>query len=288
MIVWYDLVILAAILSGASQVIEKKLLKYEHALAFTLTVNGGAALLSLSLIPFADFHVSLLQWIMILIFSITLSSSYWILARLFRHGQLSIAGPVYNVLPIMIVVAIAAIIFGEFLSITKYVAIVIIIIATYLVMLGVKKAHIARSKVRLYNHMVVTASVLSAINYLILKYAMTSMNVFTFFIISGIMTTILLSFEMLGRSAAYRRSAVKAVTQNMGLLIVMAIFTVGYRLLFYSAVITGAISLAVPLNSAIVVSIAVISGGVFFGEKNIRTKLLLSVLMIVSLYFLVA
>ena len=288
MIEWYYLVIISALLNGISQIIEKKLLKVEHSLAFSTTVTAGVALISLILIPFASVPANSAQWLSILAFSATLALSYWLAARLYRHGNISIAAPMYNVLPILFVVIGAFIFLSEVLTIGNYAAILVIVAAAYLMFSEVNKIKKSEHTIKMYKRLIFAATLITAANLIILKYALLSINIYTLLIVTSILTAVFLFFEILGKSSAYREKMISAIRGNATTLIFMAVLTVSYRVLFYLAVSGAAISLATPLNSAIVLVLTVVPSGIMFGEKRLRQKILLSAIMLIAMYFLIA
>ena len=287
MIDWYYLIIASAILNGIAQVVEKRMLKVEHALAFSLTTTVGVSLLSLLLIPFASFTITSVDWLLVFAFSSTLALSYWLAARMFRHGNISVAAPMYNSLPILFVVIGAFLFLGEQLSITAYVAVITITIATYLMFSEIRRTKKSDKSAKRYNHLTLIATLITAVNAIILKYVIGTIDVYTFLIITSIVTSLFLSFEILGKSMSYRATALTAIRGNVKSLVLMSFLTTSYRLLFYFAILTAPISLATPVNSAIVVVLTVLASAFLFKEKRIKQKALLSIVLLVSIYLLV-
>jgi len=288
MIEWYYLVIASAILSAIVQVIEKKILKIEHALTFSLALMFGVAIMSLFTIPFADFSsITSVQWLLMLAFSGTLALSYWLSAKMLRHSNISVAAPLSNALPILLVVILAFLFLGEVLTLRQYLAIIIMVIVSYIILGEVRHTNKSERTVKLYKRLVYAAVLVSAAAGILLKYTIQTMDIYTFFIITSIMTVVFLSYEMLGKTMTYKASSKMTLKKSMIPLLIIVGMTVASRLLFYIAIVAVPIALASPMSNGIIVMMMVLSGGFFFHERRMKWKILLSVVLVVAVYFLV-
>ncbi len=286
MLTWYYFVIIGAVFNAFALVIEKLLLKTEHALAFSASYALMLAILSLVFIPFANFSLTLYQWGVLFIYSVTLALAYWMAARLFRHGSISSGAPLYNILPTVVTVVLAFIFLGETLSASRY-GLIAIIVLTAFIILTLSNRHRDTKFVGHYNRVVILVALVVGINSAILKYALDNVNIYAFITVTSIMTAIIL--WAVGRERATNKfNEFNEVKKLLAPLAAMAFLVTVYRLLLYNAVPSAPISLVIPLNSTMAVLLNVLSGGVFFGESHIRRKLLLSAVMLIAAYFLIA
>ncbi len=287
MIVWYYLVIISAILNALALIVEKKLLRSEHALSFSISLSFAIGLLSLFLVPFADFSISPFQALLFLIYSVLLALSYWMTARLFRHGSLSTGSPIYNVLPIILVVVLAFLLLDENIGVTRYLAIAAILAATLIMVEESNKKRDTFGR-KHYTATIVAVAVLLGIANTFLKYALTQANVFTFMLFTSVITPFMISLLAFGRPVEYKRQVLNDARKFIVPLALIGILTISYRVFLYSALSVAPVSIAIPLSSAIIVMITILSGGLLFGEHHISRKIALSAVILVAAYFLVA
>lgn len=287
MIEWYYLVIIAAILQAMVLIIEKMLLRSEHALSYSASVTLLIGLFSLLLIPFVNFSLNFFQLAFLFVYGTLLALSYWMTARLFRHGSLSTGSPAYNILPIIVVVVLAFIFLSENIGLEKYLAILVIICATF-VMVGQSNRKRDLPQKKYYDYTIVVVALLIGIANAFLKYCLTQINVLTFLLFTSLFTPLVVYLLMVNRPSEYKKET-KVDTRKFILpLVAIAVLSLGYRIFLYSAIAVAPVSIAIPLSSAIIVMITVLSGGLFFGEHRIAQKVTLSVIMLVAAYFLIA
>ncbi|MCW6159997.1 MAG: EamA family transporter [Candidatus Micrarchaeales archaeon] len=287
MIEWYYLIIISALLNAAVFIVQKKLLRVEHALGFSASMAATIGLLSLLIIPFANFSLSIFQIFLVVVYSALLALSYWATAKLFRHGSLSTGSPAYNMLPIIVVVVLAFIFLGENIGAIKYTAIIAMLLASFVMIMQSNKKRDQIQK-RSYIITVTVVVLLSGIIDVFLKYSLTYVNIFTFMFFTSVIPPLIIMLLLLRRSIEYRREALSDSKRLILPLIVIGTLTLGYRIFLYSALAVAPVSLAIPLSSAIIVITTVFSGGIFFGEHHIARKTALSAIMLIASYFLVA
>ncbi len=287
MIEWYYLIIISAVLNALTLIIKKQLLRLEHALSFSASVTFITALLSLSLIPFVSFSISMYQLLLLFLYSFLLALTYWVSARLFRHGSLSTGSALYGILPIIVTVILAFLFLSENLGTVKYFAILVILLAAFIMVEQSNKKRDPWQK-RYYDIAIVATTLLIGIANILLKYSfLQQIGIFTFIFFTGIFTPVIIIVLMLSKPTEYKKETITDMKKFIRPIILFSALTLAYRIFLYSAIASTDVSLAIPLSSAVIIIITVLSGGFFFGEHHMRRKLLFSAIMLVAAYFLV-
>lgn len=284
---WYYLILISSILNGLATLVEKKALKNEYATEFSSTVTPIVALISLLFIPFADFNINLWQVAVIVAFSAVNAYGYLLAARAFRHGELSASSAAFGSLPTLVVVVLAFIFLSEQLAVVQYVGIIGMIIATYMLFFREPKRadgkHMFESSK--YKYVVLLAVLVSGIGSVFNKFAISGVNPYTFFIISSISMAVFFAVFISVRYRGVREITETARSYKLPLSLT-AVFTMGYRLTFYLALVLVPVSLAQPLSNTFYVIITVAIGGLIFREGNLRRKMILSAFLIFFAYLL--
>ncbi len=282
---WYYLIAISAVFNAGTLILEKRLLRVEHALAFSASVAFSISLLSLFFIPFVTFSLTLFDLALILAYSIMLAVGYWVSARLFRHGSLSTGSPIYNIMPNIIVVFLGFVLLGEELTPTQYIAIAVMLATAFFMAFESNKKRDVEGKSK-YNYTIVISAIIVGTTLVLLKYALGFMSPITFIFFTNIFTPFIVWLMIFRRPAPYRKEAGMDIRKYIKLLVALAALTLTYRLLLYTAIVSSQISVAGPFNSALIVIITVLSGGIFFGEHHIPRKVALSMIMLIASYFL--
>lgn len=282
MLQWYYLALIASVLMGAATIIEKQTLKAEHALAYSASFSIAAAAMALAFLPFANFSISALPLALIIVASALSAATYWLVARVYKHGSVATASSVYTALPMLLIVILAFLFLGEKLTAMQYLFIAVLFAATYMIMFR-GKAQFEGNK---YVEWLVLASLLSAVYTIVLKYILFSVTPYTYLVLSSIFVAIFM--------AALMQARYKGVAEIFGnmrayklAIASIALFTIAYRAFYYTAASQAAISLVWPLMNVPYVLMIVFSSGVLFKEGSVARKAALAVIMIVAAYFLV-
>ncbi|MGC8571742.1 MAG: EamA family transporter [Candidatus Micrarchaeia archaeon] len=284
---WPYLAITAGFFSGITALLEKRLLKIEHALAYTASITFIITIFSLMLLPLANFNITPLNWLLLYIYSITLTVSFWFTARLFRHGNISIASPIYKTLPILFVVILAFLFLGESLSLIQYGFIIILTVSAYLLINESKKVKESNDYRYNYQILILLDTIAVSIGLIILKYLLNYITIPSLIIIANVFTSLNLLILIIRRGPLYLtwfKNDMKAYANNIVLISSLTFF---YRILFYLTISSILVSLAVPIANVTTIIITVLIGGAMFKEKNIFKKLLLALIMVISAYFLI-
>lgn len=288
MIGWIYLILISAITVGIAAVIEKQTLKKEYATAYSTAFAFLIAILSIVFIPFAKFDLSALSVMLIYAFSLLSTITYLVTARILRHSSISASSPILSVLPTVFIVIMAFFLLGETLTILQYVSIFVLIVASYAIFFilpqnGKKLGKKERNK---YLYILVITSVLMGISSIINKYALSSVNPFTFIILAEFFIAV--NFIIIITIRYKGVSEMLASLEHHKLPIAaIAILTTISRITYYIALSTSAVALAQPLLNAIYIVITVSAGVIVFSEGSIGKKLLLCVIILIFAFILV-
>jgi drug/metabolite transporter (DMT)-like permease len=286
MIPWYYLVFIASVFYTLATLIEKGTLAVEHASAYSASFCLVAALFSLLLLPYANFNISLYSVMLILLVATISAVIYVLIARVYKHSNVTVSSPVLSTLPQLFVVVLALIFLGEQLSPIKYVSIAVMLVAIYFLMFKTGAKHKRPFEKDVYVYFLVGSAVLTAVSGILLKYVLTDVSPITYLIL----LQCFMAIEMMAYMHL-RYGGVKEIAKNtrkfIAPIIAAAAFTTAYRLFYYYAVSSAFIALASPLLSAFTAIMVVLIGVVIFKEGDMKRKLLLSAIMIVAVYFLV-
>ena len=286
MLYLYFLIILSGIVMAVSSLIEKRVLKSEHATAYTATFSIVTAIMALIFIPFTNFRISLVDLGLVYAVSFFSTVTYILTARVYKHGNISIASPLFSSVPQLLIVVFAFILLGERLSAIQYVSIVIIVAAVYMMMFrsGSKQSGFTNKK---YIYYLVLDMVLMAVVGILMKYTLYTVQPFTYLVLAEFFIAANMTVYM-----SIRYGGVHEIGQNLSRykapIIAISALTIAYRAMYYFALAGTYVSLASPLRNGADVLITVVGGGLLFGESSMKRKLALSVVMLAAIYLLVA
>ncbi|EQD44956.1 membrane protein containing DUF6, transmembrane [mine drainage metagenome] len=286
MIEWYYLVLVSAVLMGLASVLEKYILKDEHASAYSASFSIVTAIMALVFVPFADFNIS--AYAVALIFAIGLIStvSYILTARVYKHGNITISSPILSSIPQLFIVVFAFVFLDERLSLIKYMSIGVMIVVAYLLLFRAngKKGAVFDGKKYVYELAIVV--LLMATGGVLLKYLLYYVTPYTYIVLVEVFMAIDMVVYM-----QLRYGGIREISHNMSRygkpILGIAAITMVYRITYYIAVSTAYVSLTAPLRNTVSVVITVIIGGVLFKEKNILRKLALTAALLAAAYFLI-
>ena len=286
MIEWYYLVLISAALMGFSSVLEKYMLKDEHASAYSASFSIIIALMALVFVPFADFNISLYAVALVFLISVVSTVSYILTARVYKHGNISVSSPILSSLPQLLIVVFAFMFLSERLSFVQYMSIAVMIIAAYLLLFKANSRKRAAFDKKKYVYELVVVIALMAIGGVLLKYLLFYITPYTYIVLVEAFMALDMTVYM-----QLRYGGVKEIAHNMRIyrkpLLAIAVITMTYRITYYVAVSTTYVSLASPLRNTLSVVVTVLLGGMLFKEGNIARKLALAAVMLAAVYFLI-
>ncbi len=285
MIEWYLLVLISALLMGFYTIFEKMLLKSSHASAFISSISVIIALLSLLFIPLANFDISIYELALIYLISLISTISNIMVARSYKHGNISVTSPLLSSIPQFLVVLFAFMFLGEQLGIIQYISIAVLLVMVYLIV-AVGKTDGKFLGGKKYVYFLIIAILFMSIGAILAKYVLYTVNPFTFFILISVFLALNLSLYM-----HFHYGGIKEIYSNIKTykfyMLLMALMVVVYRLAYYLAIAAEYVSIVSPMRNALNVVVTVFIGGIIFKENDIKKKLAFSLILIFAIYFLV-
>jgi drug/metabolite transporter (DMT)-like permease len=279
---WYYLALISSILFGFSTLVEKKSLKKEHAMAFTSSFAIVAAIISLLFIPLADFSISLVSAVLIYLISVVVALTYLLIARVYKHSNISAASPIYTALPSLFVVLFAFVFLGEELSPVRYLFIGVLVAATYMIMFTGKKQFESKK----YVHWLIIASLLSTISAIGVKYLLSSVTPFTYLILLEVFVALNMVVAMQVKYGGVREIVSNTFAYKKEIAAIALLIT-AYRITYYLSASVAQISLVWPLSNVPNVIMVVFFSSLLFKEDSTKRKLVLAIIMLVAAYFIV-
>lgn len=271
---------------GAATIVEKISLKVEHATQFSAALTPLVTLLSLIFIPLANFQLTLQQWAILIVLSVFNAYTFLLSARVFKHGELSIASPIFSSLPTLLTVVLAFFFLGEVLNVWQYATIAGMIAITYFLLFTKNKPGERQNfDGEKYIYMILLYSLISAATTIVSKYLLIGMNPFTFLILGGALMSVSFTVMITIRYGGVAE-IIDSVKRYKLPLLANAILTLGYRVTYFVALTVAPVSLAQPLRNTIFVVMTVALAGVLFQERRIGKKLALGLLLLLLAYLL--
>jgi drug/metabolite transporter (DMT)-like permease len=288
MLGWIYLIIISAITVGVAAIIEKQTLKREYATAYSTAFAFLIAILSIVFIPFAKFNLSALSIMLIYAFSLISTITYLVTARILRHSSISASSPILSVLPTVFIVIMAFFFLGEKLTILQYVSIFVLVIVSYVMffMLPQNGKKLEKKERNKYLYILVITSVLMGIGSIINKYALGTVDPFTFIILTELFIAVNFIIIITVRYNGVREMLASLKHHKLPIASI-AILTTISRITYYIALSTSAVALAQPLNNAIYMVVTVFAGIIIFNEGSVKKKLLLSAIILIFAFILV-
>jgi drug/metabolite transporter (DMT)-like permease len=285
MIQWYYLTLISSSLVGVASILEKKVLRRAHALSYSSITTIFIALLSLSFIPFLDFNIKPIYWVVLYAMGITSAISYWLTARVYKHANISVSTPILSTAPQMLTVIFGYLLLGEVLSFIQYAGIAILLSATFLLV-----SHTAKPSTKRYakKYPVMLAAIvfLIAIGAIMLKFVLSGVTIYTALFIIEMFVAFNL-FVILRHNHGNKKEIKRNVKKFWKPILIIAIIAILYRITYYAAAAEAPISLVSPLRNVVNIMIIVSVSGVIFHEKNIKRKIALSAVMIAAAFMII-
>lgn len=285
MIQWYYLTLISSSLVGVASILEKKVLRRAHALSYSSITTIFITLLSLSFIPFLNFNIKLIYWVVLYVMGITAAISYWLTARIYKHANISISTPILSTVPQMLTVIFGYLLLGEALSFIQYAGVAILLVATFLLVSHTTKPSTKRYAKK-YPIMLIAIIFLIAIDAIMLKFILSGVTIYTALFIIEVFVAFNL-FVILRHKHSNKKEIKRNIKKFWKPMLIIAALAVLYRITYYAAVAEAPISLVSPLRNVINIIMIVSVSGVFFHEKNIKRKIALSAIMIVAAFMII-
>lgn len=287
---WLIFAFIAAILTAASAITQKRVLLKEHAMEFSATLAIMTMVISAPLFLIIDYARLEFFPMMILFFGSILGAfAFLLIAKSLRHMDVSSASPLLVIGPVF--VAFFAFIFlGEKITLMQVGGIFLLVVGSYV--LELKRHHNLLEPFRIfkkskYIHYILFALVLygltATIDRTLLGYMGVQPEAYIAF------AHIFVAFHFFWMITIFHdgwKGIKNGFRSAGGWLLLVALFTVGYRLAQSIAVSTAKVALVASIKRTAVL-FAVIVGGELFHEKNIFRKAVASVIMIGGIFLIV-
>lgn len=292
--IWWILAGITALLASSSMIAEKKVLVREHALELcTIIFIFGSAIMFL-FIDRVNFRISL--WLIGILYLVSWIEvfAFWFYTRGLRHMDISLVAPLLSFGPV-IVVLLAFLILGEILEMHNVFGIGLVVLGSYVLQLNHKHINvldpfrnIIKSK---YIHYVFITILLWSGLTLFSRWILNVNNplsidiytkIFFGYLFTAINFLILLTLFYDGY-----RGVMKGAKKYSPLIFLGAVLMVGAGIIYAKIVSVVMVSLLYPMYKGISTLSSTIFGGEYFHEKNLITRVLASIIMIIGIYFVV-
>lgn len=283
---WLSFAIISVILLSASSILEKKALVKEHALEFSAYLSFYCFLISIPL--FFIFNngrgVELIPLVTIAITAIIGGIAFLLVVRSIRHMEISEVSPIIAIGPAM--AAILAFIFlGEHLSALQVTGLIVIIFGIYILELKNIKNLLSPFKNILSNkyiHFILIAQLLYGVTDVLCKTVLSKYHMKPELYLFYYQLFLALFYFVLLQVKQNKFEHVAKTSRNqIFLIIIIAIFTLGYRVthLYAISLISIGIAIAIHRSSTLVTTII---GGKLYKEGRIIQKAFAAVIVILG------
>lgn len=278
---WAIFTLSSAFAASLSSIIQKETLKHIHSLQLLVTAYAFMSVLSLGLIPFVTFHISLLSIALIIISSLFVALASLYTVKAFRHMPVSVVAPFFNIGTVFSAF-LAVIIFQEKLSLFDAAGIVLLILGGYILELKGNNLlqpfrDIKKSK---YIHLLILGVLLYSSSFLFDKFVIESIGSVSYFFYHVYTVFIIYLFIAVFFYKGLKEIKV-SIKKEKWLIGLLSAVIIVENLAFYEALRISKVSLVIPLYRTWTLW-AVIFGGRLFHENHLRKRAVAAILMIVG------
>lgn len=285
---WYTFAILCAIIAGMSAIVEKKTLRKQHAMEFSAVLAIFNLLVVLPLIGKANFSIPQSHYIFIFGISILGSIAFLLVAKSLRHMEISHMSPLLNFGPIFVAI-LAYLLLGETMSKIQLAGIILILIGSYILEIkhGFQKIGDPIKTMLSSRHTLYIFAALALYSFCAIgdKIMLTTLSPITYIII--VQFFIAVNFIVLITIFHDGFKGIRRGIQNAGKwILIVAILTSSYRLLYAQAVSVAFVSLIIPIKRTSTLFATVI-GGEIYHEEGLAKKAVACIIMLLGAYFVI-
>jgi len=287
---WYIPALLSAIFVSLTRIFTKKTLVKEHSSEFLVIYHILLSVfLSLILLPFLSFNISL--WIVLILYFISLIISFadYYIIKAYRHKDLSLISPLSNINPLFVLI-LSFIFLGETPALMQLGGIVLILIGAYVLE---AEHHILKinSHLRIilkskYSLFAILAAFLYALSSLGSKFVLSSTTPFVVLAFLTLFTT----FNYIIASIFIFRHRFKNLKKGFNKfgkgIFLVAIFTLISDATILIAMSLTYVSLVIPIKRLSTL-FDVLIGGRIFKEKNLKQKAIACIIMVLGVFLIV-
>lgn len=283
---WLSFAIISVILLSASSILEKKALVKEHALEFSAYLSFYCFLISIPLFfIFNDGRgVELIPLVTIAITAIIGGIAFLLVVRSIRHMEISEVSPIIAIGPAM--AAILAFIFlGEHLSALQVTGLIVIIFGIYILELkNIKNLFSPFKNIfsNKYIHFILIAQLLYGVTDVLCKTVLSKYHMKPELYLFYYQLFLALFYFVLLQVKQNKFEHVAKTSRNqIFLIIIIAIFTLGYRVthLYAISLISIGIAIAIHRSSTLITTVI---GGKLYKEGRIIQKSFAAVIVILG------
>ncbi len=280
----------AALFHSVSTILGKRELIKEHSTEFLTIHVFFIGLLSLLIIPFVNFGISLYTLIFLILIAIIFLEASIFSTKALKHMEISVVVPLTNLSPLFLLL-LAYIFLGEKLAGIQFVGILFLIFGAYMiesdhkaknVILPFKK--ILKSK---YFHYVVISMILFSIISIAEKYLLDEglidpISMLFYLAIFGSVTVLFFQLFFFRNYKGVKR----AFKISRGPIFISAVAFLLTAAFHYMAISLMLVSIVIPIKRLSTL-ISTIIGGEFFHEKYILYKSIACVIMLLGVFMIV-
>ena len=281
---WYILIIISAILISFSEIIKKKILRYEHSTEFSTTYSLVITLLMVPFISYLDLNLPSFIITLLFVKSILLLVSSLLFMKAMRHNELSQIIPLKNLSPIFLVI-LAFFLLNEHITTTKTLGAIIIMVSGYLLEKEtLKKENVFKNKYFIYVLLsMIFVSFAAVIDKFIIKFT----NIYTAIFIPFLLMSIYLLIIQFTMYNGFKDIIHSLKFGKYWILISAITILLSDYTYFSSVAIQGTlISLIIPLRRVSTL-FSTILGGALYHEKFFVDRVAVCIFMLMGVYLLV-
>ncbi len=281
---WYIIALISAIFSAAAAVLEKKILIKENALPMAVLLSLFNLIIAVPFFFFVDYAaVSSLSLGVLFIKSLLAAAAFLCVMQAIKHLEISKALPML-VVTTGLVALFAFLILGESLKLVEIFGMVLLLAGTYILQLkGIEEAAEPARKMfsRKGNYYVLSALVIftatSILDKALLKNFRLPLDALfafqhLFFAVIFLVIAVLCSRNF---------NLKKTINHSWKLIALLALLTITYRYSYIMAVKIAPVALVLSIKR-ISVFFAVLIGGFYFRDENLKRRLIATAAMIIG------
>ena len=281
---WYILIIISAILISFSEIIKKKILRYEHSTEFSTTYSLVITLLMVPFISYLDLNLPSFIITLLFVKSILLLVSSLLFMKAMKHNELSQIIPLKNLSPIFLMI-LAFFLLNEHITTTKTLGAIIIMVSGYLLEKEtLKKENVFKNKYFIYVLLsMIFVSFAAVIDKFIIKFT----NIYTAIFIPFLLMSIYLLIIQFTVYNGFKDIIHSLKFGKYWILISAITILLSDYTYFSSVAIQGTlISLIIPLRRVSTL-FSTILGGALYHEKFFVDRVAVCIFMLMGVYLLV-
>ncbi len=282
---WFFFALFSAFAVTIGNLLTKVVLKKAHSLQVAGAASITSLLIGLVFIPYVDFSLEPKTILLILLSSLIASISYIYSVKAYRHMDVSVVSPLFNV-GTLITIFFAIIIFQEQITLVQFSGSLFLVFGAYLINFKGKDLlypfkELLRSND--YHHLVISIVGYSVLAIFI-KYILNIIDPITYLFFELFFRTIIISSYIF-----IRHNGVKDIRQGFAasgwLILIIGITSVADYYFWFMATSKGDVSLVVPVLRLWTL-FTVILGGFIFQEKKTNFRLISCLIMLIGVFII--